>query len=316
MHTVAVLALHDVVPSDLSLPCDLLGTLRVPSGEAAYDLRVVGVAPVVRSLRFDLVTRFDLSELAKVDTILVPGIRDVDAAIPLEVIQALRAAFDRGARIASICSGAFVIAAAGLLDHRRATTHWLAADVLARRYPTITVESDVLYVDEGQVLSSAGAAAALDLCLHLVRLDHGAALAAEAARLSVMPLPREGRSAQRIVPAAPSEKASLEPVLRWMEASLREPLTLEVIARRAAMSPRTLSRRFRAQTGMTPLAWLTLTRVRRAQLLLETTERSVEAIASEVGLASATSLREHFQRHVGVSPQAHRKGYVQARSGT
>ena len=311
MHTVAILALHDVVVSDLALPSDLLGELRLPDGEPAYAVRVAGVAKVVRSERLDLCTRFGLDALARADTIVVPGIRDVGAEIPKEVCQALRAAFDRGARIASICSGAFVIAAAGLLDHRRATTHWMAAGELARRYPTIRVEPDVLYVDEGRVLSSAGAAAGLDLCLHLIRLDHGAALAAEAARIAVMPLERDGRAAQRVVPAGPGpEGPSLEPVLRWIESALATPLTLALIARRAGMSVRTLSRRFREQTGTTPVEWLTVARVRRAQLLLETTGRSVEAIASEVGLASATSLRVHFQRHVGKSPQAHRRSFA------
>lgn len=308
-----VLVSEDVVPSDLALPCDLLGALTLPGGGPAYEVSTCGPERVVRTPWFTVTVEHGLERLTQADTVIVPGIRDVRAAIDGEVVTALRAAHRRGARIASVCSGTFVVAAAGLFDGRRATTHWLAAGELARRYPKIRVEHDVLYVDEGQVLSSAGAAAALDLCLHLVRLDHGAALAAEGARISVMPLERHGRTAQRVVPAPPApEGPSLEPVLRWMEGALREELTLARIARRAGLSVRTLSRRFRAQTGSTPHAWLAIARVRRAQLLLETTERSIEWIASEVGLASASSLREHFVRHVGTSPQRYRRARATA----
>jgi transcriptional regulator GlxA family with amidase domain len=212
--------------------------------------------------------------------------------------------------VASICSGAFLLAATGLLDGRRATTHWLGTGELARRYPRVHVDPDVLYVDEGQVLTSAGAAAAFDLCLHLVRLDYGSAVAVDAARASVMPLERDGGQAQFITHAAPApDGSSLAPLLVWLEENLSKALSLDRIARRAAMSIRSLNRRFREQTGTTPLQWLLRARVRRAQSLLETTTDSIEHIATTVGFGSVTALRAHFRRGVATSPQAYRRAF-------
>jgi transcriptional regulator GlxA family with amidase domain len=226
------------------------------------------------------------------------------------VLRAVRAAAANGARVASICSGAFVLAATGLLDGRRATTHWLAAAELARRYPRIDVDPNVLYVDNGKVLSSAGAAAGLDLCLHMVRGDYGAAVAADAARLSVMPLEREGGQAQFIVHEPPaSDGASLEPVQRWMERNLDRELSLGDIAKKAALSVRTLNRRFRDQSGTTPIQWLLKARARRAQHLLETSAQSIEQIATRVGFGSAATFRQRFHRVVGTSPQAYRRAF-------
>jgi len=203
-----------------------------------------------------------------------------------------------------------VLAATGLLDGRRATTHWLAAAELARRYPAITVDPNVLYVDAGSVLSSAGAAAGLDLCLHLVRRDYGAAVAADAARLSVMPLERDGGQSQFIVHVPPlAEGLSLDPLLRWIERHLADTLSLEALAQRSALSVRTLNRRFREQLGTTPLKWVIRSRVQRAQHLLETTGQSVEVIAGKVGFGSASALREQFHRFVDTSPQAYRSAF-------
>ena len=222
----------------------------------------------------------------------------------------------RGARVASVCSGAFLLAATGLLDGRRATTHWRAAAELARRYPRIRVEPDVLYVDEGQVLTSAGAAAAFDLCLHMVRRDYGSAVAVEAARVSVMPLERDGGQTQFIVhpPPAP-DGASLAPLLRWLEENTHRELSLDDLARRAALSVRSLNRRFREQTGTTPLQWLLRARVRRAQLLLETTAQSVSRVAADAGFGSVTAFREHFRRVAATSPQAYRRAFRGRRGG-
>jgi len=193
---------------------------------------------------------------------------------------------------------------------KQATTHWLAARELARRHPDIDVDPDVLYVDNGNVLTSAGAAAGLDLCLHLVRLDHGAEVAAEVARAAVMPLERAGGQAQFIVHERPAgDRTSMGSLLEWLEQNLRKDLPLPVIARRAAMSTRTLSRRFREQVGTTPALWVTDARVRRAQRLLEITDLSVERIAAEVGFGSSAVLREHFGRIVGTSPQAYRRAF-------
>ncbi|WP_222841985.1 GlxA family transcriptional regulator [Cystobacter ferrugineus] len=313
MHVVAIVALDEVVPFDLSVPTGVFQSVRLPGGRAGYEVRVCGVTPEVNAGAFTLRTRWGLEELARADTIILPGTSDVNAPVPEELLRAVRAAAASGTRVASICSGAFLLAATGLLDGRRATTHWLATDELARRHPEIHVDPDVLYVDEGQFLTSAGAAAGLDLCLHMVRLDHGAAVAADAARRSVMPLERDGGQSQFILHAPPApDGSSLEPLLRWLDENLHEPLTLEDIARHAAMSVRTLNRRFREQMGTTPLQWILRARVRRAQFLLETTGHSVEAIAERVGFGSATAFREHFQRFVTTSPQAYRRAFRSA----
>jgi transcriptional regulator GlxA family with amidase domain len=227
------------------------------------------------------------------------------------VLAALREAAAAGTRIVSICVGAFVLAEAGLLDGLRATTHWVAADLLARTYPLVEVEPDVLYVDNGQILTSAGAAAGLDLCLHLIRRDYGSAVAADAARLSVMPLEREGGQAQFIVHQHPPvpQGSTLEPLLHWIEDNLSHEVTLGALATRSGMSERTFSRRFREQTGSTPLQWLLRARVRRAQYLLENSDHTVERIAQQAGFGSPTAFRERFRRVVGTSPQAYRSAF-------
>jgi transcriptional regulator GlxA family with amidase domain len=313
MHVVAVVALEGVVPFDLSIPCEVFGRTRLADGSVPYEVQVCGVARTVDAGAFTIRVRRGLRVLARADTILVPGMADPTRAVPPAVLQALRAAAARGARVASICSGAFVLAAAGLLDGLRATTHWLATAELARRHPAIDVQADVLYVDEGQILTSAGAAAGLDLCLHLVRRDHGAAVAAEAARLAVMPLERDGSQAQHTAHPVPGDDGvSLAPLLRWVEENQREPLTLDRMSRRVAMSARSLSRRFRDQTGTTPARWVGMARVRRALELLETSSHSVERIATEVGYGSAATLREHVRRLVGASPQEYRRTFQSA----
>jgi transcriptional regulator GlxA family with amidase domain len=310
MHIVAVVALDNVVAFDLAMPCEVFSRVRLPGGRAGYQVRVCGVTPEVDAGYFGLRVHAGLDELARADTIILAGIADLDTPVPEALVRAVCDAAAAGTRVASICTGAFLLAATGLLDGRRATTHWLAAGELARRHPAIEVDPDVLYVDEGQLLTSAGAAAGFDLCLHMVRLDYGSAVAADAARISVMPLERDGGQSQFIIHAPPApDGSSLEPLLRWLEERLHEPLTLEDIARRAALSVRTLNRRFREQTGTTPLQWLLRARVRRAQHLLETTGHSVEAIAGKVGFGSATALREHFQRLVTTSPQAYRRAF-------
>ncbi|MBZ4324345.1 GlxA family transcriptional regulator, partial [Streptomyces huiliensis] len=224
----------------------------------------------------------------------------------------LRRAAAGGARVASICSGAFVLAAAGLLDGLRATTHWRAAGRLAADHPEVDVDPDVLYVDNGRVLTSAGAAAGLDLCLHMVRRDHGSAVAADTARLSVMPLEREGGQAQFVVhdhPPVPAGSA-LEPLLDWLGENLARSLTVDDIAARAGVSARTLTRRFREQTGTTPLQWLHRARIRRAQRLLEDTRLPVERVGAEVGFGSPTAFRDRFRRTTGVSPRAYRRAFA------
>jgi len=234
--------------------------------------------------------------------------QNLSRELPLPVIA--RRAAGRGARVASICTGAFVLAATGLLDGLRATTHWLAAGDLARRHPTIDLDPNVLYVDNGRVLTSAGAAAGFDLCLHMVRRDLGADVAASVARLAVMPLERAGGQAQFIEHVPPSDAATtMAPLLGWMEQNLSRELSLPVIAARAAMSTRTLSRRFREQVGATPAAWLAHARVRCAQRLLETTDLDVERVAAAAGFGSAAVMREHFGTVVGTSPLLYRRAF-------
>lgn len=311
MHTVAVLALDKVIPFDLATPIEVFSRARLPDGRSPYRVRICATMPTVDAGLFTLQAPWGLDALAEADTIILPGCADPKAPIPDDVLDALRCAGTTGTRIASICSGAFVLAATGLLDGLRATTHWLAAALLADLHPTIDVDPHVLYVDDGQFLTSAGAAAGLDLCLHLIRNDHGSAVAADAARLSVMPLEREGGQAQFIVgdhPPTP-QGSVLEPVLRWMQDNTDADLTLNDIAEHAGMSTRTLNRRFREQTGTTPLQWLQRARIRQAQYLLEATDHSVERIAAQVGFGSPTAFRDRFKRIVGTTPHTYRAAF-------
>ena len=310
MHTVAVLALDDVITFDLATPVQAFSFAWLPDGSPAYRVLVCGTG-TVRTDVFSISPDHDLDALADADTIVVPGRLEPDGPVPAEIVDVLRAAAARGTRIASICVGAFVLAAAGLLDGLRATTHWLGAAELAEQYPGIDVDPNVLYVDNGQFLTSAGAAAAMDMCLHMIRRDHGSAVAAFTARMCVMPLEREGGQAQFIVqdqPPAPAG-ATMEPLLRWMEENVERDLTLDDIALHAGTSARTLNRRFREQTGTTPLQWLHRARVRRAQHLLETTSHPVERIAVQAGFGSPTAFRDRFKRVVGTSPQAYRRAF-------
>ncbi|TNH30578.1 helix-turn-helix domain-containing protein [Micromonospora orduensis] len=310
MHTVAVLALDSVVPFDLATPMEVFQRTRLPDGRAGYRVLVCAATPTVTTGAFSIAVPWGLDVLVDADTVVVPGVSDPAAATPGAVLDSLRAAAANGARIASICGGAFTLAATGLLDGHRATTHWLATDRLAAQHPRVQVDPNVLYVDNGQFLTSAGAAAGLDLCLHLVRRDHGAAVAADAARLSVMPLERAGGQAQFIThePPAP-EGATLEPLLAWMRDNARHELTLADIAHHAGMSTRTLNRRFRDQTGTTPLRWLHRVRVHQAQHLLETTAHPVDRVATQVGFGSTTAFRDRFRRITGTSPQAYRRSF-------
>lgn len=311
MHTVAVLALHHVIPFDLSTPIEVFTRARLPDGRSAYRVRVCAPEPEIDTGTFLLRAPYDLDGLADADTIVVPGVSAPELALPEQVKDALRRAADDGTRIASICTGTFPLAATGLLDGLRATTHWAAADALAAAFPKVEVDPDVLYVDNGQILTSAGAAAGLDLCLHMIRRDYGSAVAADAARLSVMPLEREGGQAQFIVhdhTPAPAG-ATLDPLLDWLRANLAMPLTLEDIAAHAGISTRTLIRRFREQTGTTPLQWLHRARIRQAQHLLESTEHSVERIGAQVGFASSTAFRDRFKQTTGVSPRSYRRAF-------
>ena len=248
-----------------------------------------------------------LDVLSDAGTVVIPGWRDVDETPPKRLVDAIVAAHNRGARLVSICSGVFVLAAAGLLDGLRATTHWRYAAKLAGRYPAIRVDPDVLYVDEGSVLTSAGSAAGIDLCLHIVRRDYGAEIATKVARRLVVPPHRDGGQAQYIAkPVAETDDASLAEVMDWTLSRLEQPMAVADIARRAHMSQRTFARRFKNQTGTTPHRWLVHQRLMAAQRLLETTQLSIDDVARRAGLGSAESLRHHFRAAFATTPTAYR----------
>ncbi len=310
MHTVAILAYDGVVASDLSIPADIFSFMHLPNGRPGYRVKVCGYRSSVQTGLFTIKTEYDLRDSLQADTLVLPGIRNIDQDIQTKLKRTICEAAEAGIRIASVCTGAFVLAATGLLDGLRATTHWAVADILAHKYPQIDVDPKVLYVDNGQFLTSAGAAASLDLSLHLVRQDYGSEVAAATARAAVMPLERHGGQAQYITHAPPSpDGVSLEPLLRWLEKNLEQQLTLDAIARQSALSVRTLNRRFHEQIGTTPLQWLLKARVRRAQHLLETTKHSIDAVAEKSGFGSPTSLRTQFNKVVGTNPQAYRRSF-------
>lgn len=308
-HRIAVLAFDGVVLGDLSTPLEIFGRIRNREGKQCYDVRLCSLEPEIATQHAILKIPWRLASVQQADTVIVPGIENIAGPFPAPILHALQAAARRGARVASICTGAFLLAGSGVLDGLRATTHWMVAAELARRYPSIQVDADVLYVDNGQILTSAGAAAGLDLCLHLVRCDLGADTASRAARAAVMPLERAGGQAQFIVHEQPQSNESLGSLLPWIEQNLKKRLSLPLLARHAGMSTRSLSRKFREQVGITPAQWITKARIRRAQHLLETTQLPVEQIATETGFQSASVLREHFGSIVGTAPLLYRRAF-------
>ncbi|MEV0406884.1 helix-turn-helix domain-containing protein [Actinoallomurus sp. NPDC050550] len=315
MHTVAILVMDHTVVYDMAIPVEVFGRVRLPDGRSPYRVRICGTQPQVPTETFTIHAPWGLDALADADTVIVPGCSETAGPPPVEALEALRDAAAHGTRIASICAGAFILAATGLLDGLAATTHWIAAQYFAEMFPKVDVRPDVLYVDNGQLLTSAGASAGLDLCLHMIRRDLGSAVAADAARLAVTPLEREGGQAQYIAherPAVP-RGSLLEPTLTWIEDHLKDDITLEGMAARCGMSTRTFSRRFREHTGTTPLQWLLRARVRRAQYLLEHTDHSVERIAVQAGFGSATAFRERFKRVAGTTPQTYRAAFRSSR---
>ena len=309
MHSIAILALNGVVSFDLGIACEVFGQARLAGGEPAYRVEVCGEAGRIRTRAFDLDLRHGLDRIALADTVVVPGVEDPGTPIARPVLEAIRAAWTGGARLVSICSGAFVLAEAGLLDGRRATTHWLAAADFARRFPAVALDPDVLFVDEGRIVTSAGALAGMDMCLHLVARDHGQAVAADAARLAVAPLHRDGGQAQFIRHDLPRSGDSLAPLLDWMLAHLDQPLGVEALAEKANTSPRTFARRFRQQTSTTPLQWLLKARIRRAQEMLETGSHTIETVAASTGFETSVTFRTRFQQIVGISPNAYRRRF-------
>ncbi|HEY1175267.1 MAG TPA: helix-turn-helix domain-containing protein, partial [Phytomonospora sp.] len=302
LHTVAVLALPDVVPFDLVIGAQIFGDTKPHGGVARYRMLLCGPAAglVPMAAGVPVGVPFGLEAVTEADTVVVPGISDVDVPVSASVLGALDAAAQRGARLLSICTGAFVLGAAGVLDGRRATTHWAYTERLAARYPRVTVDPRVLYVDDGPVLTSAGMAAGIDLCLHVVRGDHGAEVANAIARRMVVAPHRAGGQAQFIEQPVPVTRDSmLQRVQAWALERLGEPLTVEAMAREANTSPRHFTRRFQAEFGTAPLQWLLRERVRLAQRLLEQTDLPVQRIAERAGFGSAIALRRNFTQAVG-----------------
>lgn len=312
-HVVALLVYDGLSMFEFAVACRVFGSEHpVQPGQPWYQLMVCG--PDVPSVTLDSGLRLDISnslvqaELA--GTVVVPPLDDPDGIAP-EVVSAVRAARDRGARVVSLCNGAFVLAAAGLLDGRRATTHWAECAEMARRYPDVRVDPDVLYVDDGDVLTSAGSAASLDLCLHLVRQDHGSEAATALARDLVVPPYRAGGQAQYIdVPIpVPATSDLFAHTMAWVQENLDQPISVSDLADRSAMSRRSFARHFVATTGTTPYQWLVRQRLQLAQRLLETTDLQIEAIAARSGFGEAVNLRKHFARVVRTTPQAYRRTF-------
>ncbi|MBZ9772524.1 GlxA family transcriptional regulator [Mesorhizobium sp. CO1-1-8] len=312
MHKVAVLALPEFTPLDFGIACDAFRLVTAASGVQAYEVQVCGCSRTVRTRGLEIRVPHGLDVFADANTIVVPGMDNPTAPISKALRAALRTASARGATITSICTGAFVLAASGLLDGKRATTHWVYAAQLGQLHPKINVEPDVLFVDEGNIVTSAGMSAGLDMCLHLIRRDQGQAVAARVARLAVAPLSRDGGQAQFIRHDPPSSPSSLSPLLDWMAKNLDGGHTVQTMAKRAGMSPRTFARRFREQTGTTPLQWLVAARVKRAQEVLEESEASLDQAALLAGFDSPVTFRARFRRVVGLTPSEYRRRFTLA----
>ena len=306
-HRVAVLAYDGLCTFEFGIAVEVFGLPR-PEIADWYRFTVCAIepGPLAATGGFKLIAGGGLEQLRRAGTVIVPGWRGIQTPVPDSLVKALRAAHARGARLVSFCSGVFVLAATGLLDGRRATTHWRYAEALARAYPLIRIEPDVLYVDEGRILTSAGSAAALDLSLHLVRRDHGARIANQVARRLVIPPHRDGGQAQFIDRPVQEEGAALAALFDWMRRNLQRDLPIRLLAQRARMSERTFLRRFEDATGTTPKDWVVNERLKRARELLEGSAMAVERVATECGFGSADTLRHHFRTRLKLSPRRYR----------
>lgn len=305
--SVSVLVLHAVVPLDLGIAAQVLSYPEAPY-DVSYCAARAGRVPTTAG--FAVHVAHGLSALSEADMVVVPGFAPHSRDLERSVLRALRAAYLRGARMVSICTGAFALAQAGALDGRRAATHWMHADELARTYPSVQVDPEVLYVDDGQVLTSAGVAAGADLLMHIIRTDHGASAAAAVARRIVMAPHREGGQAQYIErPLANVHGTSLASTCSWVLGRLAEPVSVADMARNACMSERTFARRFVAETGTTPLRWLSNQRVAMACQLLEQTSAPVDEVARRSGLGSSDNLRVQLRRHLTTTPTGYRRAF-------
>ncbi|MGK8507613.1 helix-turn-helix domain-containing protein [Nocardia asiatica] len=311
-HRVVVIVDEGSNPFELGVATELFGLRRPELGRPWYEFRLCaeGGAARMHGGWFTLSEVDGLDAVATADTVIVPNRPDPEAGCSPVVVRAVRQAAERGARLVSFCTGAFTLAAAGVLDGRRATTHWRWAERFAARYPKVLLEPDVLYVDDGDVLTAAGSAAALDLGLHLIRRDHGAEIATAVSRRLVFAAHRDGGQRQFVErPIAGVKDTSLAPVLAWVRTCLDQPMTVADLAARAAVSPATLHRRFQAELGTTPLAWLTTERVALACRLLERGEQNLDRVARASGLGTASNLRALMRRRIGVTPSMYRRRF-------
>ncbi|MFB7670088.1 GlxA family transcriptional regulator [Kitasatospora purpeofusca] len=313
VHRIAVVAVPPVTAFDLTIPDLVFGSAEL-DGDPLYRVRICTAepGPVTTTGSLQVVVPHGLEAITEADTVLVTGSAS-RADADERILTALRAAADRGARMASICTGAFVLAQAGLLDGHSATTYWVQAGALEHRFPKVRVLPQALFVDDGPVLTSAGLTAGIDLCLHMVRTDHGAATANAVARLAALSEVREGGRAQILpAPVAGADGSSLAATRAWALARLAEPLSLADLAAHAGVSVRTLNRRFRAETGTTPLHWLLTQRLEQARELLESTDLAVDRVAARTGFVTADSLRGHLLRRIGMTPRAYRTHFARA----
>lgn len=312
MHTVAAVVDQGALTFDLAIPCEVFGLDRSDIASPWYEFLVVaaGDRRVVTQTGFVLEAPLGLDALERADTIVVPGWSSPEIEPSGILIAALRDAHDRGARIVSICTGAFVLAAAGLLDGRRATTHWMYVDELRARYPRVELDPSVLYVVDGTIMTSAGTAAGIDLCLHIVTVDYGADVAAAVSRRMLMPLHRSGGQAQYVDTPLPQALGDeMTELLAWAVTRIPTGLSVDDLARRAAVSPRTLTRRFRQATGLAPGEWLQGERLRLARRLLETSDDSIERVARHAGYDTPVAMRAQFARRLHTSPRAYRRTF-------
>jgi len=314
MHRVVALCLDGLVAFDLAIPAHAFGLAASSDGLPLYEFSTcsLGGGELNTTTGFTVGPQGDLGALQAADTVVVPAYLDLFSPPPEEAIAALREVAERGARVLSVCTGAYALAHAGLLNGRRATTHWAFAAELEKRFPTIEVDAAALYVDEGEVMTSAGLSAGIDLCLHVIRADFGAAVGERVARHMVAAPHREGGQAQFIERPSAAENGatgSLEETRRWASARLREPLDVAAMASHANVSPRTFARRFREETGTTPLRWLLSQRVHEARRLLEETDLPIDAVAWRAGFGTAASLRDHFRRSTATTPTAYRRSF-------
>lgn len=309
-HQVGILLFDGVVLTDALLPYETFSRATLPNGTPAYNVFFCGNAKIENAECLSIQSRYTLNELSTVDTIIVPGLRDLDISIHESVIHAIRMHAARGGRVISICTGAFVLAATGLLDNLEVTTHWMHTSSLQAKYPLTKVNPEVLYIDNGQFLTSAGAVAGLDLCLYVVGLDLGDYACNQLAKISVVQRHRLGGQKQYINHEYnDSADGKFSELLNWLESSLHENISIEEMASRVFMTSRTFNRKFKKELGVTPTLWVTQARVKHAQRLLETTTLSFEQISTKVGLGSTTNFRRHFHKQIGTSPREYKKAF-------